>query len=140
MKEYYKSIIHLFTCKIGFHNWGQWSYSHESSCEQLRSCNRCGFVDIHIRLVHEQWGEWAYCNNNSDSFEQQRFCKRCKYEDTRSAYELELVDSNAYGSAVDEYSQNPLMEVKYTGEDYSYVGSGGASYSCYEVSRKVRIK
>ena len=67
-------------CRIFKHKWNDWKYIALDSCEQKRSCCRCGEMETRSKI--HKWYDWEYIA--SDSCEQKRTCSRCGEMETRS--------------------------------------------------------
>lgn len=63
-------------CRVGLHA-GSWSYLRPGSCEQERTCSRCG--DRSTRVTHE-WG--PFLASPDDPCRQQRRCARCPVQES----------------------------------------------------------
>jgi hypothetical protein len=72
-------------CQLGFHKFESWRYVQENTCEQHKSCRRCGKVDAgsESKVAHLWMTDYLHEN----SCEQQDMCLRCK--ETRGAVTLE---------------------------------------------------
>src|SRR3989339_85605 len=60
-------------CLIRLHKWGDWIYASATSCEQIRTCERC--EKQKRRSVKHTWEKWYYIK--PDRCEQVQFCRRC---------------------------------------------------------------
>ncbi|MBN2267650.1 MAG: hypothetical protein JW725_04940 [Candidatus Babeliaceae bacterium] len=49
-------------CLLGIHKWSNWEYKEETSCLQIKKCQRCNKTQE--ELIHK-WGEWEYKAQNS---------------------------------------------------------------------------
>ena len=63
-------------CLIRLHKWGDWIYASATSCEQIRTCERC--EKQKRRSVKHTWEKWYYIK--PDRCEQVQFCRRCDAE------------------------------------------------------------
>ena len=63
-------------CHLGFHKFESWTYVHENTCEQRKSCTLCGKVAAgsESKLQHLWMPDYLHEN----SCEQQDMCLRCK--------------------------------------------------------------
>jgi hypothetical protein len=66
-------------CVFG-HKFLEWEYINDKSCEQIRTCIRCGYEQK--RTQHE-FSEWEYISD--EHCKQGRICMRCGVKETRQA-------------------------------------------------------
>jgi hypothetical protein len=62
------SILKIYKCLFGYHQWGDWRYVSPSSCRKIRVCQICRSADDE-RAAHD-WENW-----DADD----RVCSRCGY-------------------------------------------------------------
>jgi hypothetical protein len=74
-------MIKKLLCKLLGHNWGEWEYIADDSCEQVRVCARDNYQEK--RQAPHAFGAWEYIAD--DSCEQVRVCARDNYQEKRQA-------------------------------------------------------
>lgn len=56
------------------HYWSKWEYVEEHSCQQQRTCSRCGETETRL---HHMWSNWI-ANENDSKY---RICSHCNKEE-----------------------------------------------------------
>jgi ribosomal protein S27AE len=59
-------------CLLG-HKWSLWEYVASDSCEQERTCSRCGATEKRDGVYHK----WVWRYKQPGSCEQEQVCSRC---------------------------------------------------------------
>ena len=72
-------------CQVGFHQYESWTYVQENTCEQRKSCTRCG--NVAAGDEHKVEHLWMPDYLHENSCEQKDMCLRCK--ETRGAVTVE---------------------------------------------------
>ena len=74
-------------CRVGLHNWSEWTYLEDNTCQQERHCQHAS-CDAHEEQVGHLWSEWEY--QNEESCDQTHSCVRCGQTESRTEHTHEL--------------------------------------------------
>lgn len=69
------SFIASVTCRMGFHEWGEWHYRKAQDCTKIRRCTFCSKDSGEAKVEHTP-GSWKYAEGTGDC-RKLRLCSRC---------------------------------------------------------------
>ena len=120
-------------CNLMGHKFRDWQYIKKNSCEQKRTCSRCGHVET--RQAPHRFGDWAYLENGA--CQQTRTCVQCGLVQERTAHEFEKwryiasckMVRNCFGCEFEEYKEDHHWTL--TGESVPEIAGGGPHGDIY---------